>query len=183
MRSMYLAGAAIAMAVAGTAVVPAGAQAQPNGRSGGAAALFNQIDANQDGRVHWDEVWSFVQRRFAEADRDRSGSLSEEEMAAAMQARWAERRRAPPEGGTGGAPGPRGGEQPDFARLAGNMFRALDANGDRRVTLDEIQPAVQARFRWLDANMDNVVDRSELPQPRARRSGGGRPDGAPQNPG
>jgi hypothetical protein len=34
------------------------------------------------------------------------------------------------------------------------------------VTLDEVRPAIEARFRGLDADADNSVTRNELPQRR-----------------
>jgi len=142
--------------------------------------MFEQVDANRDGRVTWEETWTFVEARFRAADRDGNGGLSQAEMQEAVQAAWQARRAAAQQGqagsgpGAGQGPGPRAGGGPGQHGAA--MFRALDANRDGSVTLEEVRPAVEARFRWLDANLDNVVERSELPQ-RPRRGGPGTPPG------
>lgn len=168
--------------------VPALALAQPGpGRQGpgprGSAAMFEQVDANRDGRVTWEETWTFVEARFRAADRDGNGGLSQAEMREAMQAAWQARRAAAQQGQAGPGPGagPGAGQGPGHGRHQEAMFRALDANRDGSVTLEEIRPAVEARFRWLDANLDNVVERSELPQrPQGPRRGG---PGTPPGPG
>ena len=47
----------------------------------GPAALFALVDANGDGRVMPEEIWAYVQARFAQADRNRDGALVLEESA------------------------------------------------------------------------------------------------------
>ncbi|MDB5374647.1 MAG: h, partial [Belnapia sp.] len=51
----------------------------PMGRTRGPAAMFAVVDANGDGRVVIDEVWTFTQARFADADRNHDGALVLEE--------------------------------------------------------------------------------------------------------
>lgn len=151
----------------------------------GPGAMFDQVDANRDGRVTWDETWIFIEGRFRAADRDGNGGLTQAEMQEAMQQAWAARRAAAQQQGqTGPDGGPRRGP-PDAGEMMGAMFRALDADRNGQVTLVEIRPAVEARFRALDANGDNVVERSELPQRHHRGPGrpGGPPPAAPANPG
>lgn len=174
-----------AVSLAQPAAPAAPAQSQP-GR--GQAAMFERIDANRDGRVTFDEVWVFVQSRFGTADRDRSGGLTQEEMNQAMR----ELGRGP----RAGAPGaeraaqgaPAGGRGAQATERMASMFRMLDADRDGQVTLVEIRPLVEARFRALDANGDNAVERSEMPQRQAhhhhhhRGPGRGGP-AAPANPG
>ncbi|MBX9698829.1 MAG: EF-hand domain-containing protein [Acetobacteraceae bacterium] len=155
--------------------------------------MFDQVDANRDGRITWEETWTFVQARFAAADRDGNGGLSQQEMQDAMQAMWAAHRSGPrPDGTPGPRPdgqqGPRRADAPDRAEMLGAMFRALDADRNGQVTLVEIRPAVEARFRALDANMDSVVERSEIAQhghrgPRGRGGPGGPQGAPPANPG
>ena len=77
-RSALLAAAALA------AALPAWAQPSPNPPAAGQGArgpgaLFDEMDANKDARVTWDEAWGFVQRRFAAADADRDGGLTRQE--------------------------------------------------------------------------------------------------------
>ncbi len=181
---------------AGSGVGPgAGAGGGPGpGRPGPgarAAAMFDTIDANRDGRVTWEESWTFVQARFSAADRDGNGGLTQEEMQQAMRALWDARRQAAQQGGQGpgpgAGPGPGPGRGPNASEHMGAMFRALDADRNGSVTLIEIRPAVEARFRAIDANMDNVIERSEMPQRQHRGPGrggpGNAPGAAPANPG
>jgi hypothetical protein len=51
------------------------------------------------------------------------------------------------------------------------VFRAVDADRDGRVTPEEVRPALEAQFRALDANGDNGVILDEPPVPRPRRRG------------
>jgi EF hand len=125
----------------------------------GPAVLFALVDANGDGRVTPEEAWAYIQARFAAADRNQDGALVLEE-AQAMRL----------------TPVPEGAPRPEFgpmrARIVAAVFRAVDANRDGRVTLDEVRPAVDAHFRALDANSDNGVTLDELPVPRWRRHHG-----------
>lgn len=166
--ALLAAAPAIALAQPGPGGGPGPGGRGPGGPRG-MAALFEQADANRDGRVVWEEAWAFVQRRFAEADADRDGGLSEAELAQAMRQRGPRRPAAgaeEPLPGRGG-PGPRGEEQLGF------VFRGLDADRNGRVTLEELRPMVEARFRALDANMDNAITRDELPAPPPPRGGPG----------
>lgn len=128
------------------------ALAQP-GPARGMTELFDRVDADRDGRATWNETWGYVQARFAEADRDRDGGLTTEEMSAMRP------------GGAEARPG-RGSPEAEFGAA---MFRGLDADRDQRVTLNELRPAIEARFRALDANGDNAVARDELPSRHADR--------------
>jgi Ca2+-binding EF-hand superfamily protein len=134
--------------------------------------MFNQMDTNKDGKVTWEEGWAFVQQRFAAADPDKDGSLTQKEMEAARLRPGPGRPEGGPMGGhMGGAMGPQ------HERMVGMMFRGLDANRDGVVTLEEIRPMAEARFRAFDANGDGAVTRDELPTPPAhpRRHGHGGP--------
>ncbi len=147
------------------------AQQAPTQRGGG---IFLRIDANRDGRVTMEEVWAYVQERFTAADADRTGGLTQQELQQGM----AEARRVMRWGDRATAPDPQHG-----AERAAMMFRMLDADSNGQVTLIEIRPMVEARFRALDANGDGAVDRAEMPARHAHRHHGpGRP-AAPANPG
>ena len=177
-RSALLAAAAVAAALPAWAQ-PAGPPAAASQGGRGPGALFDEMDTNKDGRVTWDEAWTFVQRRFASADSDRDGALTRQE---AEALRPAGRRPEGARGGGGGtaAPADQAARQSRFGDV---IFRSIDANRDGRVTLDEVRPAIEARFRGLDADADNSVTRNELPQRRRgepRQNGGQAPATAPR---
>ncbi len=137
---MALLGAGLALAV------PAWGQVVPGGLA--------PWDLNHDGRVSWEEAWEHIQRRFVEADANRSGGLSLEEWLAAQ--------------GPGRPPRP-DRPQPDPQRQRDRrtaMFRAIDSNRDNQVTLMEIRPVAESWFRAFDANGDGAISAEELPRPR-----------------
>lgn len=142
-------------AAAPTATAPTAATSAapaPGGR------LFALMDANHDGRVTWDEAWTFITARFNTADADHSGGLTLQEFSTLRMGHR-------PEGRPEGRDGRRGGPAPErMEAMRSAMFRSLDANSDGVVTLAEIQPFAQARFRALDANGDGAVTRDELPR-------------------
>ncbi|MBS7789517.1 EF-hand domain-containing protein [Roseococcus sp. SDR] len=165
-------GIALAQPTAAPAAPPA-ADARPDrgSRGEGSIRMFELIDVNRDGRVVWDEAWVFVTTRFNAADADRSGGLSLEEFAALRMRQ-------------GDAPGPRPEYAQRMEQMRGMMFRGLDADRNGQVTLVEIRPMVEARFRALDANGDNAVSRDEVPQRGPHQHRGPRPGGpdAPPTP-
>ena len=170
-RSALLAAAAVAAGLPAWAQPAASAPAAAaNQGARGPGGLFDEIDANKDGRATWDETWGFVQRRFNAADADRDGGLTRQE---ADALRPMGGRRAEGAGG-GQQPAPSPEQAARRARFGDVMFRSIDANRDGRVTLDEVRPVIEARFRGLDADADNAVARSELPQRRQgpRQNGG-----------
>ncbi len=169
----------IRSALLGTALVavalPALAQSAPPPPRG-PAGIFARIDANGDGRISQEEGWSFVQARFAEADRHKDNALALEEATSA-------RLLPPPAPLAGGPPPPPREMGPLQARMVAMMFRGADANRDGRVTLDEIRPLAEARFRAFDANGDNGITLDELPiRPHRGPGGGGPHHGRPDAP-
>ncbi|WP_052388643.1 EF-hand domain-containing protein [Belnapia moabensis] len=178
-RSALLATALAAIALPALAQ-PTAPPAPPRGEMRGPAGMFARIDANGDGRITQEEGWSFVQARFAEADRNKDGALVLEEATSA--------RLMPPPAAPGAAPPPPREMGPMQARMVAMMFRGADANRDGRVTPDEIRPLAEARFRALDANGDNGITLDELPAGPRRHHGphhgphGDRPDAPPPAP-
>ena len=126
-------------------------QGQPGSAAGGRGPMrmFQEMDANSDGRVTTEEMRARVAERFAAADANRDNALTLEEFRNAMP-----RRRAD-------APPPTDGRR---ARMLEMRFRMTDANADGRVTLDEMQATAGAMFRGMDANSDGAVTQEELPR-------------------
>ncbi len=144
------------MALIGAALLAAGpALAQtPQGRP-----MFDSWDLNHDGRVAWTEAWEGIQRRFVEADLNRSGGLSLDEwMAAQLPGRPPRNDRQAPD------------PQRQRDRRAA-MFRAIDADRDNQVTLEELRPVAESWFRAFDANGDGAISLDEVPRPSPRPPG------------
>ncbi|WP_158292472.1 EF-hand domain-containing protein [Paracraurococcus ruber] len=121
------------------------ARAQPDSRSwapwGGAdspGGLFGgdpaEVAPRGDAGVTHDQVWQWLRGRFDQADRDRSGSLTPDEIRAHPQARATFR----------AADADRNGRVTleELRPLSEQWFRAHDANGDNQLTRREM-PARQ----------------------------------------
>ncbi|MDB5380330.1 MAG: hypothetical protein JWR00_4776 [Rubritepida sp.] len=168
---------AFGVALLGSGAALAQPAPPPPGGPAPSARMFEQMDANHDGRVTWEESWAFITSRFNAADADHSGGLTLQEFG---QMRVGMRPEGAPPART---PSPERTERMERMRAA--MFRSLDANSDGIITLAEIQPFAQAHFRAMDANGDGAVTRDELPQhgPReGHRRGERAAPGAPAAP-
>jgi hypothetical protein len=58
----------------------------------------------------------------------------------------------------------------------------MDANRDGQVTLEELRPMAEMRFRMGDANGDGAITREELPRRGPGPQGGPRGEGRPAAP-
>ncbi|MDJ0389437.1 hypothetical protein QMO56_15065 [Roseomonas sp. E05] len=158
------------------AVTALPALAQPGPHRGGPGHLMQQADADRDGRITQTEGLNFLSARFAEADANKDGGMTREELGSLLQARREANRPA-------NAPArPMRGLQ----QRADAMFRAADANGDDRLTMEEVQPLAMALFRAADRNDDGALETAELRGPRHHHRRGGpeapRPGQAPVAP-
>src|SRR5664279_6376393 len=83
-------------------------QPAPGGRGGGrggaAAGVFTAADANKDGFVTRDELKAAFAKWLSDGDSARTGSLTQDQLAAAVNAAFPQ--PAPPPAGVGWAPGP-----------------------------------------------------------------------------
>ncbi|WP_419896688.1 EF-hand domain-containing protein [Roseomonas sp. USHLN139] len=129
----------------------------------GPARLLAMADADRDGRVTETEALNALSARFAEADTNKDGGLTREEVTAFLQSQWQAHR---PEGERR-APSDRARQ--GMQNRLDAMFRAADADRDGRVTLDEMRPIALALFRAADKNNDGALEASELRGDRHRR--------------
>ncbi|MBX7167684.1 MAG: EF-hand domain-containing protein [Pirellulales bacterium] len=165
------------------------------------AALFAEMDTNQDGFVSRDEIPEAKRRLFrrlmTQGDKDGDERLSKDEFVAGLESNrpdrplpdaqaMRERRRQ-----AGGPPGEGQPGRPD----PGQLFTLADANGDGVVTEDELPEERRGMFAMLvqrgDRDGDGAMSRDEfLTAMRELRPGGppsgdgppGRPDGPSGDP-
>lgn len=129
----------IGLCFAGSALAGSGGEHKERhgGRGGAALAahFFERLDANNDGQLTRAEAEAEGQRLFDRMDADKDGALIREEAEVGARAVAQEELVA--------------------------RFKALDTNGDGRVTVDESK--LPARFfARLDTNQDKAVTREEL---------------------
>ena len=108
---------------------------------------FEELDANGDGAVTRDEIAMHRADRFATADTDGNGSLSEAELKARADARSAKR----------------------IAR----MIKHLDADGSGEISADEMQASKKHDpFKRMDADGDGSISAEEFAEFKPHRGHG-----------
>jgi Ca2+-binding EF-hand superfamily protein len=112
---------------------------------GGAMRLFEQFDANQDGRLTQAEIDQVRQSRLGEFDRNGDGSLSLEE----YQALWVDAMR----------------------ESMVDRFQAHDDDGDGMVTAEEFGEPFDRIVSRLDQNGDGELTADEMRRRGERRGG------------
>ena len=144
--------------------------------------LMLALDVNHDGVIDADEIAN-APTALKALDKNGDGKLTQDELRpprpenapngdANNPPRW-----DGPGGGRGGPPGANGRRPPD------PLMQALDVNHDGVIDADEIANA-PAALKMLDANGDGKLTRDELRPPRTPQDGGpesgyGRPPGPP----
>jgi collagen type III alpha len=114
--------------------------------------LFERFDKNNDGFLDKDEAPERIKERFDQLDENKDGKLSRDEVRKMLERMAANRPGAQPASG----PAPSSVPEP--------LFRALDTDGDGRLSKDELLAAVKL-LEKLDRNRDGFVDRTELSLP------------------
>ena len=117
------------------------------GMAGGPGAMFDDFDANSDGRVTQEEIRNRRDERFRRFDANNDGALALDE----YQALWADAMR----------------------RQMVRGFQRHDTDGDARVTPEEFNAMFETMAERLDADGDGAVTREELRQMMGRHHGGG----------
>lgn len=114
---------------------------------------FEQADTNKDGKLSREEMDAYAKARFDAADTNGDGKLSPEEMVAAAQKRDEER------------------AQQRRAKMAERMLDRLDADGDGALSYEEM-PGQQSQsdrmFSRLDADDDGAISAEEMEKARER---------------
>jgi Ca2+-binding EF-hand superfamily protein len=159
------------------------AQAPDRKDTGDSASLFKRLDKNNDGSVTKDEVPDDRQRLFERlirgVDKDGDGKLTADEFAVGVQDRSRGDANAS-DAKNRGRPAPGGPDRPGLGLFAGGLsiMRALDSDGDGKLSKSEIEGAVAA-LKKLDKNNDGELSREELLPSGGTGGLVGRPGAAP----
>ena len=126
--------------------------------------IMKVLDTDQDGTLSATEIAN-ASKALLQLDKDGDGIISAEEMRPDMS-------KMP--GGLAG-PGPNGiGNGP----MMGKVFESRDANGDGKLTGDEIPERMRDRLNMVDKDGDGSISKSEFAAVAARME-----DGAGKRPG
>lgn len=142
--------------------------------------LVATLDANHDGTISADEIAN-APAALKILDKNNDGALQVEELRpkppeGAGEGQGAERKGPPPDESRPERKGPRpGGQGPDGGKdfhppipPVPPVIRALDANGDKTISADEIANASNA-LKTLDKNGDGQLTKEEMrPEPPPR---------------
>ncbi len=98
--------------------------------------LFQEMDANKDGKVAQAEIEAFEAARAAEIDANHDGKITADEIQAFREKERAKREAA--------------------------MLARMDANGDGSVSVQEYEAAQTWRLARMDRNGDGMIDEQDM---------------------
>ena len=122
--------------------------------------ILKVLDTDQDGTLSASEIAN-ASKALIQLDKDGDGIISVEEMRPDMS-------KMP--GGIAGA-GPGANGQPNGAMMV-KMFERNDANGDGKLTGDEIPERMRDKLKMVDKDGDGSISKSELAAMAARMEDG-----------
>ena len=134
--------------------------------------IMKALDTDQDGSLSASEIAN-ASKTLVQLDKNGDGIISNEEMRPDPSAM--------PGGIAGGGPGANG----QFAgAMMGKMFEKSDANGDGKLSGDEIPERMRDKLKMVDKDGDGSVSKSEFAAMAARmEEGGGKRPGKEGNAG
>ena len=152
-----------------------GGQGGGNRGTGQMKERLMAMDANDDGKISKDEAPAGMAQRFDQMDSNADGFLDEPEIDAMVARQGQQGGRGQPgargpgqQGGSRGAGGPgapaggqRGGAQFDPVAIKARILDS-DANGDGKISREELPAQMQRRFEQMDTNGDGFADESEI---------------------
>jgi hypothetical protein len=151
------------LAAAAAAVALTAGGATLYAQSGGLRGPMARFDSDSNGAITLAEARAGAARMFAEADSNKDGRATHEEMMA-YHGKIGDHRGGGPRGGHGDHGGADGG------RPGGPMH--LDADGDGALTLAETQSGIDAHFAKIDSNRDGSIDEAEMRAAHEAHRGG-----------
>ncbi len=163
-------------AAGAVAQAPAGGlNALPAGAAQAVDAIMKN-DKNGDGKLTRDELPPDQARNMQDVDANADGSLTRDELMAAAQ-----RMQNQLTGGvSGGLNGPlnAGGAGGRNDSQTGSIFKRYDANGDGKLSPNELPPDMSSALRDADKNGDRMIDPAEMHEFLARMGNRARGFGA-----
>ena len=117
------------------------------GGAGGRGAMmrFDRLDTDNSGDVTFEEFSAMLKSRVGEADANKDGKITVDELAAEIEKIRAE-------------------------RMAQRLIDRFDTDGDGVLTAAEVDSRQKKMFALLDKNDDGKIEKDEMPQ----KKGGGR---------
>ncbi|WP_323007473.1 calcium-binding protein [Pseudorhodobacter sp.] len=155
-KTLFSAVTLAAMVAASFSTIAYAEVGQRGGDRMGQMFVFEDMDADSDGKVTQAEIAAFNAAKIAAMDTDKDGNLSEAELIAGQEQRRAERK----------------------AKMAKRMIEMRDANKDGVLSLDEMAPPADRgieMFKRADADGDGAISKAEadaMKDKMDRRSGG-----------
>jgi EF-hand domain pair/EF hand len=140
---LVIAAAGIATFVGTRSFADSHAMGPDGGRGHWGRWMFQEMDANHDGKVTQAEVDAFEAARAAEIDANHDGKITADEIQAFREKQRAKREAA--------------------------MLARMDTNGDGTVSVQEYQAAQTWRLARMDRNGDGTIDEQDM----HGRDGGG----------